>query len=195
VALQTFRTQDLKPSGGTLYGHVFENTSTGAPRSLYWSVNIGFSPVVLDGATWEVSMSCEWIVWPARRWLDLDGASLSSVRIPDLVEASFYIAEHHTGTVTALSLRRRTGASFDVTAGLTVDIDLPDGTALPDAKILADTTITFDGIYVLPNNLVPKPNTPELATAALAPFLSPADFTEPRWDRFRYVFEPIAGIA
>ena len=174
---------------------MFENVSTGAPRNLYWSVNIDFSPVLLDGATWDVSMSYEWMVWPARRWVDLDGAGLSSVRLPDFVEASFYIAEHHLGTASDLSLRRRAGVSFDVTASLTVDIDLPDGTALSDVKIQADATITFDGIYVLPNNLVSKPNTPELAKAALAPFLSPADFAEPKWDRFRYVFEPIAEAA
>lgn len=191
--MHTFRPQDLKSSGGTLYGHVFENAKTGAPRNLYWSISIDFLPVLLDGARWDASMSCEWLVWPVQRWQDLDGAGLSSVRLPDSVEASFYIAEHHLGLISAISLRRRTGALFDVTASLTVDIELPDGTIVSGAEIHAAATATFEGIYVLPGNLSPQPNTPALAKAALAPFLSLADFAEPKWDRFRYVFEPLAG--
>ena len=193
--MHTFRPQDLKPSGGTLYGHVFENAKTGAPRDLYWSIGIDFLPVVLDGASWDASMSCDWLVWPVRRWQDLDGADLASARLPGFVEGSFYIADHHTGVISAISLRRRTGALFDVTASLTVDIELPDGTLVADAEIHGAATAIFEGIYVLPDNLSPKPNTPALAKAALAPFLSLEDFAEPKWDRFRYVFEPVAGAA
>ena len=125
----------------------------------------------------------------------MDGVGLLVVRFPDIVEASFYIAEHHLGKATSLSLHRRTGALFDVTASLTVDLVLPNGTVLPDAEIQAAATVTFNGIYVLPDNLFPKPNTPELAKAALAPFILPSDFAEPRWERFKYVFEPLEGAA
>ena len=50
--------------------------------------------------------------------------------------------------------------------------------------------IPFRGVYVLRDNLSPKPSTPEEASAVLAPYMRLEDFKAPYREEHRYVFEP-----
>jgi hypothetical protein len=184
---------NLQAVGGELYAHVFENARTGLPQSLYWSVTIAFEPVVIAGSPWETSMTCEWLAWPIRRWTQLDGRSLDEVLELDLVETSFYLAEHQLGSASRLQFRRSDGAKFDVAFEMEFDLVLPDGGNLRGVTVKGTTSVPFDGVYVLPKNLSRSPDTEVLATDALAEFLNPADFHPASWDRFRYVFSPTAS--
>lgn len=184
---------NLQAVGGELYAHVFENARTGLPRALYWSVTIAFEPVVVAGSPWETSMTCEWLAWPIRRWTQLDGRSLDEVLELDLVETSFYLAEHQLGSSSRLQFRRSDGAKFDVAFEMEFDLVLPDGGNLRGLTVKGTTPVAFDGVYLLPENLSRSPDTEVLATDALAEFVNPADFHPARWDRFRYVFSPKAS--
>jgi len=181
----------LKPTGGSLYGHVFENKATGLPRDLYWSLTIDFAELEMNGETWTPSLTAEWIVWPARRWVDLDGLGLADVRKPKLTEASFYgFGEHQQGDLRALNLTRGRGPAFKAQVELVLDLVDDHGRRHRGVRIEATSRIVFDGIYVLPDNLSPRPDSAKKAQAVVAKFLEPDTLEPPVWDRFRYVLAP-----
>jgi hypothetical protein len=45
----------LRPVGGKIYAHVFENTRTGVPRNLFWGLYVAFEAVRIDGDDWDCS--------------------------------------------------------------------------------------------------------------------------------------------
>ena len=181
----------LKPVGGSLYGHVFENRATRVPRDLYWSLTIEFAEIDMGYETWTPSLTAEWIVFPARRWLDLDGLGLADVRKPKLIEASVYaFGEHQLGDLRDLSLTRGRGPAFKAHVELVLDLVDDEGRVQRGARIEATQRLDFDGILVLPDNLSPKPNSAKKAQAVVAKFLDTDTLEPPVWDEFRYVFAP-----
>src|SRR6266478_5239232 len=101
-----FPVQELRPAGGELYAHVFENPSVGVSRNLFWNLRVEFAPVELDGEERDCSLACEWLVWPIRRWTDLSGLGIADVLHPEQVETSFYLAEHSPARLHELRVTR-----------------------------------------------------------------------------------------
>jgi hypothetical protein len=186
----TFPLRKLRSVGGSLYGHVFENRLTGLPRGLYWSLALQFAAIKHQGESWETSVAAEWLVWPVGRWHDLDGADLARLAKPELAEASFYLAEHQAGRLERLSLSRSGEKAFKVELSLTFDLVEPNGRIVRSSRLDAAGTIAFDGIYVIPENLAPKPRTPGAAAKVASEFIDIGDFEEPTWEQFKYVFPP-----
>jgi hypothetical protein len=82
--------------GGEIYGQLFENVQMDVPRNVYWACKVEFSPMVdEDGGEWACSLLCEWLVWPIRRWRELDGISLAQCVGKVKVEASLYYLSKH----------------------------------------------------------------------------------------------------
>lgn len=90
----------LRPTGGEIYAHLFENSRTGVARNLFWNLRIDCEPVHLEGEEWDCSVAVEWLRWTVPNWRSLDAKGLRDVSAPEMVEASVYlVAEHHTVAV------------------------------------------------------------------------------------------------
>ena len=100
------------------------------------------------------------------------------------------LSAHNEMRTTKLDFRRRHGSVFDI--ALTGEFDLFGFDELDGEGYQIDVqgSVPFEGIYVVRDNLFPKPSSPEEAAAIVAPFLRTLDLKEPYWDEFRYVLEP-----
>jgi hypothetical protein len=181
---------------GSISAHVFENSSVGVKRGLFWSVTLPCSPVLWEGDECETSLSCEWLRWPIRNWCSLDGATLESTVVPREAECSFYLSEHHPVAVSSLKLTRIQGTvRFHVAIAGVLDLE---GYGDLDAKgyeLAVQGEATLENLVVVPGNLFPKPSDPVAARNALGEFIDVSNLTTPEWDRFRYVFSPAGDDA
>jgi hypothetical protein len=191
-----FPAEKLIAAGGEIYCHLFENTHTGVPRNVYWSITINFHPIEYDGKRLKpCSMTCEWLTWPLRDWRQLEGQSLDLEYGDGGSESSFYLWEHHTGSATRLRIGTRDGARFDVAMEMVVDFE---GTSAADRDpamvVRAQALLPFIGVFVSPDGLGPEAVTPAEITSAVAPFLDPTVFQAPQPWRHTYRMEPLPGI-
>lgn len=182
----------IEPKPGELYGHLFENATTGCPLGIYWALS-----VPLTGSSGLESFGIEWLSWPIRRWPELNGVTWGRVTLGQasgLVrpEASFYCAgEHQDARVESLELVRGKGATFVASVRATIPpLFLNDGTTHTSVPVAFSATLQFRGIYVLPGNLSARPDSTEAAARAVAAHLDVADLLEPTWERFKYVLAP-----
>ena len=182
------RTQEV----GSIYGHVFENHIMGIARQLFWSVTLNCDPVRWNNEDWNCSFTTEWFVLPVAHWSDLDGITLSDVRNGQSIESSLYLGDHHPATLDAISLTRITGTRrFLVNIEAKVDIGGFDDLGGVGIPISLHGEAVFTGLVVVPENLHPKPDTPQKAVEALSAFISLSELREPEWQEFRYVFQPV----
>ena len=182
----------IRCTGGELYAHVFENRATGVPRRLFWALRLDCEPLRWADDDWETSILLEWLTWPILRWPELHGMSLDRVVCPEILNASFYLSEHHDVSLKALSLLRQGGAVFRVAAAGAFSLGGFGQLDGSDLRFDVDGGVHFSGLYVVRNNLFPKPSTPAEASSVAARFIDLRDFGEPLWDgRFRYAFEPL----
>jgi hypothetical protein len=182
--------EQIRGKRGEIWAHIFENKSTGLVRNLYWAFDIECAPINWQDRSWDCSVQCEWLAWPLRQWKDLDGKTLGESTYPNLVQCSFYFADHHPVALSELSIRRIASTQFQAT--LQGKFDLPGFDHLDELNIhlALACEISFSGVIVVPGNLEPKPTNTAQARAVVEPFISTDDFHEPRWDRFRYVLAP-----
>jgi hypothetical protein len=173
---------------GALSAHLFENPSAGVRRGLFWSVTLPCLPVRWDEEDWDCSLTCDWLQWPVRNWIELDGASLATALEASNAECSVYLAEHHPVKLTSLTIRRIEDTHcFVVTVQGTLDVegfDELDGESIP---VNLESEVDFEYVTVVPANLTPKPANAIEALVALEPFIDTAEFQPPEWERFRYV--------
>lgn len=181
---------------GEVYAHLFENASTGVPRSLFWNLSLPCAPISWEGDEWECSVVCEWLQWPAQNWTNLDGATLRSSADPASVECSIYFTAHHRVRLEALSIRR-VGNSVRFKVALSGNFDLQGYGELDSQNIPLTLRgeVVFDGVVVVPSNFFPKPSDPTDVIRLVEPFLSVSNLAKPEWDKFRYVLRPESQMA
>ena len=181
---------------GVIYGHLFEGASSGLPRRLFWNLSLPCHPITWHRETWECFVQCDWLDWPLRDWTCLDGATLSTVSDPAMIECSVYFAAHHPAQLDALCLKRM-GPAARFAVDMTGSFDL-QGFGDLDAKdipFVVRGEIDFEGIFVVPEHLTPSPSEPLQVIQALEPHLDVSQLGPPEWDRFRYVLRPGAQAA
>ena len=181
----------LRPTTGTIYGHVHENSHTGLARNLFWNIEIEFEPVRQDGEDWDCSLGIEWLTWPVRSWRDLDGMSLGQVQQEELLECSLYLfAAHHPATLRRLILRETADARFEADFSAIADVHDPEGSGRRLFEVNGKCHLSFEGIVVVPDNLLPKPNSAHEVESAVAEFLAVDDLTDPRSEGLRFILKP-----
>ena len=110
----------------------------------------------------------------------------------ELVEASFYLTRHDRATVKELSIKHIADNRFRAYIKLVVDFQGFTGDDVDlEMEITAETEIEYTGIIVVPDNLFPKPNTPEQVMEIVSQFASPAAYHSPEKDDFRYLLRPV----
>jgi hypothetical protein len=188
----SFPAHSLVAAGGSIYSHVFENTSTGLQRGHFWSLTIDFAPVEYDESEWDCSVMIEWMRFPVRDWRLLNDSHVAEAMKDELVEASFYLTRHDWATVKELTLKHIADNRFRACLKLVVDFQGFTGDDVdPEMEITAETDIEYTGIIVVPDNLFPKPNTPEQVMEVVSQFANPAAYHSPEKDDFRFMLRPV----
>jgi hypothetical protein len=178
----------LRPIGGEIYAHLFENPRTGVARNLFWNLRIDCEPVRLDGEEWDCSVAVEWLRWTVPNWRSLDAKGLRDVSAPEMVEASVYlVAEHHTVAVEDLRLTLVEGNAFSVRLSGTAVIG-----GSPRARVEFDitTTLNFTGVVVVPGDLFPKPVTAEEVNQAVSQFIALDGLRSAEGENHRFLLAP-----
>lgn len=191
-----FPAHSLVAAGGSMYSHVFENASTGLQRGHFWSLSIDFAPIEYDGSEWDCSTMIEWMQFPVRDWRSLNGAHASTAIEDELVESSFYLTRHDWATVKELTLKHIADNRFRASLTAIVDFQGFTGDDVdPEMEVTAETDIEYTGIIIVPDNLFPKPNTPQHVSEVVAQFADLAAYHTPEQDGFRYVMRPVQNSA
>lgn len=134
----------------------------------------------------------EWMQFPIRDWRSLNDSHVAAAMKDELVEASFYLTRHDWATVKELSLRHIVDHRFRVCLKLVVDFQGFTGDDVdPEMEVTAATDIEYTGIIVVPDNLFPKPNTPEQVMEVVSQFANPTAYHYPERDDFRYMLRPV----
>ena len=60
----------------------------------------------------------------------------------------------------------------------------------PEMRVIGEADLEYTGLTIVPENLAPKPTTPELITEVAAEFVDLGCYGLPRHDRFRFLFPP-----
>ena len=121
---------------------------------------------------------------------ELDGCHLGQLTKPELLEASFYCAEHQPIGLQELRLSRLSANAFRVKLDAMLEFEDPTGVHHGPMPRSFEATIPFIGAYVVPEKLHTKPTSTDHARRELGAFLQADDFYPPVWDRFRFTFEP-----
>jgi hypothetical protein len=187
-----FPSHELKPKSGDIYAHIFENSTTGLARDLFWSITIEFEPLEYGDDEFQCAMTCEWVRWPIRDWRDLDGKQLDARYGDDGLEASFYMSRHDVAHSARLSIHRVAANDFRVSMEMQVDFHgYYGGDEVSDMPVKADSVIVpFTGLVVVPGNLFPKPTTVKDVEAVAREFVNMDCYDPPEEDRHRYVLRP-----
>lgn len=157
---------------------------------LNWDVYIDCGMIELDGCEWEISTGAEWIHWPVSSWADLDGVSLQSCTNQSEVESSFYLAQHHDIDIHKLHIEKTNNCySVDFVG----EFELSGFGNEFDGKVAIDLSseLTLEGIIVVPDNMFPKPSTPEEVRTLVEPLFDMSQLGEPQKEGFRYIIKPV----
>lgn len=187
-----FPAHSLIAAGGSMYSHVFENTSTGLQRGHFWSLTIAFAPIEYDGSEWDCSASIEWLQFPVRDWRSLNDSHVATAIENELVESSFYLTRHDWATVKDFRLKHIADNRFRVCLKAVVDFQGFTGDDVdPEMEITAETDIEYTEMIIVPDNLFPKPSTAQQVSEVVAQFADPAAYHPPEKDDFRYMLRPV----
>lgn len=187
-----FPAHSLVPAGGSMYSHIFENASTGLQRGHFWSLTIDFTPIEYDGSEWHCSTMIEWMQFPVRDWRSINDSHVAIAIEHEMVEASFYLTRHDWAMVKDFRLKHITANRFRAYVKAFVNFQGFTGDDVnPDMEITAETDIEYTGLIIVPDNLFPKPDTPQRVSEVVSQFADPAAYHPPEKDDFRYVLRPV----
>jgi hypothetical protein len=183
---------EFEAVNGQIYAHVFENRTTGVPLGLYWNMYAECGAIEVGGEEWPVGVSCDWLQWPISNWRELDGVALRNGGVIIEPQYSVYIAEHHPAQISSFLLSRASGANnFNIAVSGRFTLS---GFGSADGENLEFSlrgVVDFGGVFVLPDNVFPKPACPEDAENLVKKFISTQNLAAPEWDRFRYILKPV----
>jgi hypothetical protein len=187
-----FPAHRLLSTSGEIYSHIFENPRAGVERSLFWSVTAEFAPIEHGDEVFECSMTCEWIKWPFRQWMELDGRSLHAMYDEYGVEFSFYMRQHHIGKEVWLSLIRSQANRFLLDMKMDVNfLGYYGGDEESSMRVVAKLEVPYLGTLIVPDNLSPKPETMEAIQQAAAPFVESACYAPPALYNGNFILRPL----
>ncbi|MFN7844387.1 MAG: hypothetical protein ACK5N9_21925 [Pirellula sp.] len=186
----TFPANQLRPIGGEIYCHIFENQLTGVTRDAYWSVTIDFAPLVYGKDTFRCNAMVEWLQLGNG---DFRNIAQLRINLPDAshAEASFYMTEHDNASSTSMLLSYIDNDRFRVELEMIVDFHgYVGGDANPAMRVEASTELQFTGLIVVPGNLDPKPTDEVAVIRTASQFLDLSGYDPPLKQGFRYLFRP-----
>lgn len=188
-----FPSNALVPSSGEIYCHIFENRNTGLDRNLFWSITVDFQPFLHEDVEFSCSTTCEWIAWPLRDWKELDQRQLDVDYGENGIESSFYMSRHDIATHTKLSLRQKQNNVFRVSLDMVVEfLGYFGGDEDHAMPIHAEVDVPFIGLLVIPDNLFPKPSSPNDLRKVASQFVDLSAYEGPEpWKSHGFIFRPV----
>ena len=188
-----FPVAKLKPAGGEIYAHIFENRHTGLARNLFWSFRIEFKPLRYgeDDSEWTCSMMTEWITFPIFDWKQLEGQELDVSDGERGIESSFYMTSHDPGVRGKLAISQRKANVFRVALDMTVNFHGYYGDdADPEMRVRTEADIPFEKVAFNSGNLFPKPKNIAEANAIATKYLDLATFHPMQKNGDQFVLQP-----
>lgn len=171
---------DLRPTGGTWSGLLFENPATDRPLALTWSFTVDFAEVARDYGTVAPALTVEWVPVGASSWVAMAGHRFNGTSFADPVESSVYFFQHHRFDRADVHVRSQTGDVIDL--DVTIDGDL-DRLGVP--SVTARARLHFAGIHVQS----PSTGTDARAASDLLARFTSVDGLRPRPRSHNVVFE------
>ena len=185
-----FPVDQLRPVGGEIYCHIFENHLTGVSRDAYWSVRVDFAPLVYGGGSFRCNAMVEWLQLGDG---DYRNVVKHKINLPDAshAESSFYVTEHDNAKSTSMLLSYVDNDRFRVELEMIVDFHgYLGGDANSAMRVAASTELQFTGLIVVPGNLDPKPADEPAVISVASEFLELSGYDPPLKQGFRYLFRP-----
>jgi len=179
----------LKAERGEIYGYIHEDAPVGMERGLYWNIFVELAPFKFDGEIWDCAILVDWLNLTINTVRELDGVTLDSVTDKELVEGSFYLAEHHPARVDELSISRPAGSSA-LTVSLRGEFEFYWNLKSRTVPFDIQCPVKLRGVLVTPENLDPKPLGPGDVSAIISQFISTTGLKTPIRDDVRYIMAP-----
>ncbi|MGI9387911.1 MAG: hypothetical protein ACR2OX_10820 [Methyloligellaceae bacterium] len=167
---------------------MFENPLTDVERNLYWCIAIDFNAIAYLGERWDISAGIEWLRFD-KSCTPLSNSVEASIACQPNAEASFNLAEHWPSDDWRICMRpvaedQKWILEFD----LLIDFAGLDDDPVPDLQIRGSTSIDFEGIVVIPDNLDPKPKSEQEAAALVAQYIKLDERYSCKDEGWRFVF-------
>ncbi|WP_125469941.1 hypothetical protein [Caulobacter vibrioides] len=179
----------LKALRGEIYGYIHENASAGMARGLYWNIFVELAPLKFDGEVWDCAILADWLSLTIQNVHELDGVTWDSVREKELVEGSFYLAEHHPARVDELTICRASEPSA-LTVSLRGEFEFCWNLKSQNVPFDIQCPLELRGILVTPEGLDPKPLGSDDVRATVSQFISTIGLDAPIQNGSQYVMAP-----
>lgn len=139
-----FPSDRLRPSGGEIFAHLWENDFTGLKPTLFWSVHIDFEPFKYREFELQCNFMVDWIELNVRDWRSLDGKAIKNKGEP-----TFYTLAHDWAKSYSLALRMRRDKKFAVSLNAKIDFPGFDKDDQNDRlPVACETILPFSGLLV-----------------------------------------------
>ena len=141
--MSDFTAAELRVTGGSWHGLLFENPTANYPTSLTWSFTIDFEEMDRDYGTVTPSLTVEWVPATGASWDSLAGQRYVATSFANPIESSVYFFQHYRFDRVELSVERQSQQALGVKVRLQGDLD-----GLGVTVLNVDAQLSFDGIYV-----------------------------------------------
>jgi hypothetical protein len=133
------RVRDLRPTGGSWGGLLFDNPRIGLPPRMTWHFGVDCEDV--DGA--ELAVDVDWVPLGVASWRAVDGRTFRSTRFAEPAEGSVRFGDTYRFDEVHLRVLAQRDVDIDVWLGLRGDID---GLGIDLLEVSA--TLTFRGLSI-----------------------------------------------
>ncbi len=134
---------ELKVSGGSWSGLLFENSATKYPLTLSWTFTVEFEPLSREYGDVTPSLTVDWVPAEGRGWKDMAGCRFACHTFGEPVESSLYFFDHFRFDQADVSTEERPSHDLGVSVVVSGDID-----GLGLSEVSAQAVLGFRGIYV-----------------------------------------------
>ncbi len=149
-----------------VWAHLFENKNVGVPRGLYWCLQIDLGQIDYSNETWGASIAFEWLELSVE-----DSPQVFSSNSRSEIECSFYMFEHTPAESWKLIVYPQSeNGDYFVEFDAVIDFPGVDNDPCKNLKIGGKGFLKLGEIIVIPDNLFPKPDSPESAKNMIAPY-------------------------
>jgi len=114
---------ELKVSGGTWNGLLFENATIGYPLSLSWTFTIEFASLHRDYGEVDPSLTVDWVPAGESRWNAMTGHRYTCNTFAGPIEPSFYYFDHFRFERGDVVVEEQVGGELRVDAAIGGDLD------------------------------------------------------------------------
>jgi hypothetical protein len=155
----TLNINDIHPLKGELSCHLWENSHTNLPLTLFYSIEIPLQPFnsghdYVDQPT-DTTIMIEWILFrdgqnnhQERNWKNLLGRKFNLSYNDETAEGSIYLGAEHCQFNSEISFLSLSGTTFEIELKMAVDFNIETSNLDEDGLVKIRTHVDFDGLRI-----------------------------------------------